>query len=82
MTTLRHHDNHPAPSVQLGEMSQRVCELQAFLGTTYGPWCYTDIARLIEYQQFAGIAADGVPGPVTLAAIEATKRKDGKYEGD
>jgi len=71
------HREHEIPIIQLGEVSQRVCDLQDFLGTEKGQWNYTDVARLIEYQNFAGLVPDGVPGYKTLAAIKATKEKEG-----
>ena len=63
--------------ITLGEVSQRVTDLQKFLGATLGPWNYESVALLIEYQQFEGLVADGIPGPKTLAAIAETKAKEG-----
>lgn len=75
-TTIREHDQVPTANIQMGEVSQRVCDVQAFLGLPAGPWEYSCVALLIEYQQFSGLVADGICGPKTLEAIEATKARD------
>lgn len=67
--TIHHGDNYPADNIQLGEVSQRVCAVQDFLGLPQGPWDWACVSALVKYQQFAELVANGVADEKTLSAI-------------